>query len=76
MVVVYVLDVAEFHEIVRSARRKPDCRIAGPTRATIGSVDGEIVFNRKHEDEACGLVRLLPAASTARSPSSGTKRCG
>jgi hypothetical protein len=48
MVVVYVLDVAEFHEIVESARRKPHCRI---TRSDKGyyriESDGEIVFNRK-----------------------------
>jgi hypothetical protein len=48
MVVVYVLDVPEFHEIVQTARRKPGCRI---TRSDKGyfriEADSEIVFNRR-----------------------------
>lgn len=48
MVVVYVLDVAEFQEIVESARRKPSCRVERFAKGywRIES-DSEIVFNRK-----------------------------
>ena len=48
MVVVYVLDVAEFHEIVESARRKPHCRITKSDKGYYRiESDSEIVFNRK-----------------------------
>jgi hypothetical protein len=48
MVVVYVLDVAEFAEIVESARRKSDCRVERFDKGywRIES-DSEIVFNRR-----------------------------
>ena len=48
MVVVYVLDVAEFQEIVESARRMPSCRVERFAKGywRIES-DSEIVFNRK-----------------------------
>lgn len=48
MVVVYVLDVAEFHEIVASARRKPACRVSDSKRGYYRiEADSEIVFNRR-----------------------------
>jgi hypothetical protein len=48
MVVVYVLDVAEFHEIVASAQRKPQCRISKSDKGYYRiESDTDIVFNRK-----------------------------
>jgi hypothetical protein len=48
MVVVYVLDVAEFREIVESARRKPHCRITKSEKGYYRiESDNEIVFNRR-----------------------------
>jgi hypothetical protein len=48
MVVVYVLDVAEFREIVETARKKPQCRISEPQKGYYRiESDSEIVFNRK-----------------------------
>jgi hypothetical protein len=48
MVVVYVLDVAEFGEIVESARRMPQCRVSKSDKGYWRiEADGEIVFDRK-----------------------------
>jgi hypothetical protein len=48
MVVVYVLDVPEFHEIVESARRRSECRLAKSEKGYYRiEADSEIVFNRK-----------------------------
>jgi hypothetical protein len=48
MVVVYVLDVPEFHEMVRTARDKPGCRISHSEKGYYRiESDGDIVFNRK-----------------------------
>lgn len=48
MVVVYVLDVPEFHEIVESARRRPQCRIERFSKGYWRiELDTDIVFKRK-----------------------------
>jgi hypothetical protein len=48
MVVVYVLDVAEFHEIVASAQRKPQYRVRRSDKGYYRiESDTDIVFNRK-----------------------------
>jgi hypothetical protein len=48
MVVVYVLDVAEFQEIVEAARRRPECRVEKSDKGYYRiEADSEIVFNRK-----------------------------
>ena len=48
MVVVYVLDVAEFHEIVESARRRPQCRVTKSDKGYFRiESDTDIVFNRR-----------------------------
>jgi len=48
MVVVYVLDVAEFHEIVASAQRKPQYRVHRSDKGYYRiESDTDIVFNRK-----------------------------
>ena len=48
MVVIYVLDVAEFHPIVQAARAKPDCRITHSDKGYWRiEADAEIVLNRR-----------------------------
>lgn len=55
MIVLYVLDVPEFHAIVEAARARPNCRVSPPERGYHRiEADGELVLNRKE-------MKLKPA---------------